>query len=218
MNDIPDRFVWKVQESTAKCGLCLKLKQQKKIEHARILVIGAGGLGTPVVLYLVGSGIGSSFAYCRYIGHLTIIDDDIVELSNIHRQVAHTEKSAKDHIPKANFVLFNNIQAESLRCRALELNSSLECVAIVERFTKENAPKLIADHDFIVDCCDNIETRYTINDECVRQGKCFVSGATQRFSGQVEFCTICNKGHRLWSQPGPLLSLSVPYNPRNSRQ
>ena len=140
-----------------------------------------------------------------------------MELSNIHRQVAHTEKSAVDHIPIAIFAFSNNISAGSLRSRALELNSSLECVAIVERFTKENAPKLIAEHDFIVDCCDNIETRYTINDECVRQGKCFVSGATQRFSGQVQFCTICNKGHRLWSQPGSLLSLLVSHNPCNSR-
>ena len=96
------------------------------------------------------------------------------------------------------------------------MNSSLECRAIVERFTKENAPKLIAEHDFIVDCCDNIETRYIINDECVRQGKCFVSGATQRFSGQVAFCLRYNKGHSLRSRRGSLLSLLVPYNTRNS--
>ena len=59
------------------------------------------------------------------------------------------------------------------------------CTAITQRFTKENAEELIRNHDIIMDCCDNIETRYLINDECVKQGKCFVSGATQRLSGQV---------------------------------
>ena len=121
------------------------------------------------------------------VGHITIIDNDVVELSNIHRQIGHSEQSARNHIPKVVKSQQYNSQAKSLRSRALELNASLDCVALEERFTKANAPKLIAEHEYIVDCCDNIETRYIINDECVRQGKCFVSAATQCFSGQVMF-------------------------------
>lgn len=67
----------------------------------------------------------------------------------------------------------------------MELNSHIDCIALTERFTEANAPGLIRDHDVVIDCCDNIETRYIINDECIRQGKVFVSGATQRLSGQV---------------------------------
>ena len=69
--------------------------------------------------------------------------------------------------------------------KALAINSHLQCVALKERLTETNATELIAHHDVIVDCCDNIKTRLVINDEGVRQGKVFVSGATQRFSGQV---------------------------------
>ncbi|KNB41817.1 molybdopterin synthase sulfurylase-like protein [Blastocystis sp. subtype 4] len=139
---------------------------QKQIQNAHVLVIGAGGLGSPVVLYLAGSGVG------ELLGHLTIVDNDIVEVSNLHRQIGHSERAAEEKIFKVNTI-------------ALELNSTIECTAIKERFSEANAPQLIGSHDVIIDCCDNIDTRYIINDECVRQGKCFISGATQRLDGQV---------------------------------
>lgn len=91
-----------------------------------------------------------------------------------------------------------------MRKRALELNSTVECIAIKERFSEENAPQLIRSHDVIIDCCDNIDTRYIINDECVRQGKSFVSGATQRLDGQV---TVY--GHRA----GPCFRCLYPTKP-----
>lgn len=91
-----------------------------------------------------------------------------------------------------------------MRQRALDLNSTIECTAVKERFSESNASQLIESHDVIVDCCDNINTRYIINDECVRQGKCFISGATQRFDGQV---TVY--GHRA----GPCFRCLYPNKP-----
>lgn len=91
-----------------------------------------------------------------------------------------------------------------MREKALAINPHMDCVAVKERFTESNAHDLISKHDVVVDCCDNIATRYVINDECIRQGKVFVSAATQRFSGQV---TVY--GHR----NGPCFRCMYPTTP-----
>lgn len=148
---------------------------------------------------------------------MTIIDDDIVEISNIHRQIGHSEESAENKIYKVLIFMYYCDQAESLKKRALELNSHLHCTALTTRFTEENAKKLIEEHDVIIDCCDNVETRYLINDECVRQKKSFISGATQRCSGQVHLLCYSSIGYNLWSFKWSLFPLSLSDNASYTR-
>ena len=116
---------------------------QEKLRRARVLLVGAGGLGSPIALYLVGAGIGS----------LTIVDDDVVSLSNLHRQVIYGEDEVGQ--PKAACA------ARRLR----RLNSEVQGTPVVGRFTKENAD-MVADYDVVIDGCDNFATRFLIDDAC----------------------------------------------------
>lgn len=136
---------------------------QRKLAAARILVVGAGGLAAPVVAYLAGAGI----------GRLTIIDDDVVELSNLHRQVIHRTQDV------------GVAKVDSAVRSATELNSDIEVVGVEQRLTAENALELFADHDVIVDATDNFATRYLINDACVLLGLPLVWSSINRFDGQV---------------------------------
>ncbi len=136
---------------------------QQRLKRARVLVIGAGGLGCPLLQYLTAAGI----------GQIGILDDDIVSTSNLHRQVLYG-------LPDVG-----RLKAEAARDRLQSLNPHVEIQAFPERFTIENAMDRIADWDIVVDGTDNFPTRYLVNDACVLAGKVNVFGAVFRYEGQV---------------------------------
>lgn len=136
---------------------------QEKLKRARVLVIGAGGLGCPALLYLAAAGVGK----------IVIMDGDRVDVSNLQRQVLYTSDDAGQ--PKA--------EAAARRLRAL--NPLIEVVAKAERFTRDNALEQLRDIDVVIDGSDNFSTRYLVNDACVLAGKPLVYGAIQGFEGQA---------------------------------
>lgn len=136
---------------------------QQKLLSAKVLVIGAGGLGCPVLQYLTAAGVGS----------VGIVDDDVVALSNLHRQVLYT----MDDIGKPKAA-----QA-ALKLRAM--NDDVQVIVHAERLTTANAWNLIAAYDIVVDTSDNFPTRYLVSDACVLLQKPLVYGAVSRFEGQV---------------------------------
>ena len=144
---------------------------QRKLKDAKVLVIGAGGLGSPVLYYLAAAGVGT----------LGIVDDDTVNLSNLQRQILHRTSDVG-------------------RCKALSaseklsaINPDVKIVVYNERFTEENAAAIIggshvghdAEYDFVVDCCDNYKTKLLINDICVKLGKPYSHGAVVAMRGEV---------------------------------
>lgn len=145
---------------------------QKKLLEARVLIIGAGGLGCPVGYYLAAAGVGS----------LGIVDDDIVEMSNLQRQIAHNSDSIG--MPKVY----------SAKKTFETLNPDIRVTAYRERITKSSIAELMESYDIIVDGTDNFPTRYLINDTCVKLKKPLVSGAILRFEGQVT-TVLPGKGH-----------------------
>ena len=136
---------------------------QEKLLAAHALVLGAGGLGSPVALYLGSAGVGT----------ITIIDDDIVELSNLQRQIMHTE--ARVGQPKAT----------SAREAVAALNPGVEVRAFARRATEDLLRELAADADVVLDCSDNFATRHMLNRVCVALHKPLISGAASGFAGQV---------------------------------
>ena len=136
---------------------------QKKLGAASVLLVGVGGLGSPIALYLAGAGIGT----------IGLVDDDVVSISNLQRQVLYSE---------------NEVDMKKVDCakRRLELlNGEIRVNAYPTRLSAENARELIAQYDIVVDGCDNFSTRFLINDVCVEQGKPYVYGAIGGFCGQV---------------------------------
>lgn len=136
---------------------------QVKLKHARVLVIGAGGLGCPLIQYLASSGVGT----------IGIVDFDVVELSNLHRQILYTP----EHIGQK--------KAEIAQKRATEQNPDVTIVVHDTALTDENAEELISPYDLVIDGCDNFLTRYTVNDTCVKLSKTLVYGSILGFQGQV---------------------------------
>jgi molybdopterin/thiamine biosynthesis adenylyltransferase/rhodanese-related sulfurtransferase len=136
---------------------------QRKLLNARVLLIGAGGLGSPAALYLAAAGIGT----------LGIVDDDVVDDSNLQRQIIH----AVDRIGAS--------KVESARHTIQALNPDVDVISYETRLTKDNALDLFAGYDIILDGADNFPTRYLINDACVLLGKPNVHGGVARFDGQV---------------------------------
>jgi molybdopterin/thiamine biosynthesis adenylyltransferase len=136
---------------------------QERLLEATVLVIGLGGLGSPVALYLATAGV----------GRLVLVDDDDVDLSNLQRQVIHTQ--AAIGTPKA--LSASNTIAE--------VSPETEVVAIRERLSGDDLSSLVAAAVVVVDAPDNFSTRYEINSACVRHGTPLVSGAAIRFEGQV---------------------------------
>ncbi|MDG2033828.1 MAG: ThiF family adenylyltransferase, partial [Rhodospirillales bacterium] len=134
-----------------------------KIMNARVLVVGAGGLGSPVILYLAAAGVGT----------IGIIDDDIVELSNLQRQIVHTT----DRI--------GSTKAESAKKMAAAVNPDITVIVHAERLTAENARDIMSGYDFVADSSDNFATRFLTNDACYFFGKTLVSAAILRFDGQL---------------------------------
>lgn len=136
---------------------------QEKLKNAKVLVIGAGGLGCPILQYLATAGVGT----------IGIVDFDKIELHNLHRQILYAEEQID--LPKA-------ITAKSV---LEKLNPSINCIAFEEKLTMENAETIMQDFDVIVDGCDNFATRYLVNDTCVKLGKSLVYGSILRFEGQA---------------------------------
>ncbi len=136
---------------------------QRKLESARVVLIGAGGLGSPAAFYLAAAGIGT----------IVIADDDIVDRSNLQRQILHTE--ARIGKPKV----------ESARSTLSALNPRTRIETIAERVTSDNVERILAHTDVVVDGADNFAARYLLNDACVKLAKPLVYGAVHRFEGQV---------------------------------
>ncbi len=136
---------------------------QEKLSSARVLIIGAGGLGTPCALYLAGAGIGT----------IGIADADEVSVSNLHRQVMHP------------FSRVGVNKAESAKASMLALNEEVNVVTYPYFLTPDNIQDIINDYDFVIDCVDNFETKFLINDTCVKLRKPFCHGGVIRFNGQV---------------------------------
>ena len=165
---------------------------QKRLKEARVLIIGVGGLGSPIALYLAGAGV----------GHIGLVDDDVVSESNLQRQVLYTEGEVG--LPKA-------IQAQK---RLQALNGTLQIDAYPTRLTSDNAASIMADYDIIVDGCDNFATRYLINDVCVRLNKIYVYGAIRAFDGQVSVFNY--RGGKTYRDlfPDEAGMLSMPHPPK----
>ena len=144
---------------------------QLKIRKAKVLLIGVGGLGSPIATYLTGAGIGK----------LGIVDDDVVDVTNLHRQVLYSEEQT------------GLKKAECAKQRLRQLNSEVEIEAYPYRLTAGNAEELIRDYDIVVDGMDNFATRYIVSDVCQRLHKPFVYGAIRAMEGQVS--VLC-KGER----------------------
>ena len=159
------------------------LEGQKRLKASRVLLIGAGGLGSAVALYLAGVGIGT----------LGIADDDEVSLSNLQRQVLHGTAS------------LGHLKTNSARSRLEDLNPELEILTYTERFTRKRGQKIGQDYDLIVDGTDNFETRYAINDVCLEVGIPYVYGAIFRLQGQASvLCTAGGPCYRcLFPEPPP---------------
>ena len=136
---------------------------QEALRHTSVLIVGVGGLGSPIALYLAGAGI----------GRLGLVDDDVVSASNLHRQVLYGDDQVGQ--PKA--------VCAAQRLKAL--NPQVEVETYAERLTPENAEVIISRYDIVVDGCDNYATRYLIDDVCGRLGRPYVYGAVSGFEGQV---------------------------------
>lgn len=136
---------------------------QNKLKKAKVLIVGVGGLGSPIALYLAGAGVGT----------IGLVDDDTVSLTNLQRQVLYVEKELDK--PKALCA------AERLSA----LNSEIEFHSYPTRLTVDNAREIISNYDIIIDGCDNFATRYLIDDSCAELKKPYVYGAICGFEGQV---------------------------------
>lgn len=141
----------------------LGLAGQQKLKNAKILMIGAGGLGCPVLQYLAAAGV----------GEIGIIDDDLVDESNLHRQILYNHEDIG--LKKAI------VAAQKLQ----KLNPFIKIEAFTERLNAENAPSIFVNYDLIVDGSDNFSTRYLVNDTCVGLNKTLVFGSIFKFEGQI---------------------------------
>ena len=139
------------------------LEGQKKLKAASVLVIGTGGLGSPVALYLAAAGV----------GRIGLIDYDVVDFSNLQRQIIHGESRLGD------------LKVESARDRLKDINSEIQVDIYKESITSDNAFEIAEPYDLIIDGTDNYPTRYLVNDLCVLTGKPNVYGSIFRFDGQA---------------------------------
>lgn len=136
---------------------------QAKLRRARVLLVGVGGLGSPVALYLTGAGIGT----------LGIMDDDVVSLTNLHRQVLYGES------------ILDKPKAHEAHKRLHDLNSEVVIEEYPYRLTRENAADIVQGYDMVVDGCDNFATRFLIDDACAAAGIPYIYAAVRGFEAQV---------------------------------
>jgi molybdopterin/thiamine biosynthesis adenylyltransferase/rhodanese-related sulfurtransferase len=152
------------------------LAGQRRLEQARVLLIGAGGLGSPAAFYLAAAGVGT----------LVIADDDRIERSNLQRQILH--RDANLGMPKV----------ESAQAALVALNPRVRVEAVRERVTSENIDRLMQHVDLVVDGADNFPVRYLLNDACIKHARPLVYGAVHRFEGQV---SVFDAGRRRGQAP-----------------
>ncbi|PRY01990.1 adenylyltransferase/sulfurtransferase MoeZ [Allonocardiopsis opalescens] len=155
---------------------------QKRLKNAKVLVVGAGGLGSPALLYLAAAGVGT----------LGIIDFDVVDESNLQRQIIHGQSD------------IDRPKAESARDSIRETNPNVEVVLHTERLDSGNAFEIFEPYDLIVDGTDNFATRYLVNDAAVLLGKPYVWGSIYRFDGQASV---------FWAEHGPCYRCLYPEPP-----
>ena len=155
---------------------------QKRLKNARVLCVGAGGLGSPALLYLAAAGVGT----------LGIVDFDVVDESNLQRQIIHGQSD------------IGRSKAESARDSIVEINPYVNVIVHQERLDSDNAMQIFADYDLIVDGTDNFATRYLVNDACVLLGKPYVWGSIYRFDGQASV---------FWAEYGPCYRCLYPEPP-----
>jgi len=139
------------------------IEGQDRILAGHALVIGAGGLGSPVALYLASAGV----------GHITLVDDDVVDMTNLQRQVAHTMDRLG--LPKV----------QSAAAAMAAINPEVQVTCVQQRADAALLDALVAQADVVLDCCDNFKTRHAVNAACVKHRKPLVSGAAIRFDGQL---------------------------------
>lgn len=139
------------------------LEGQSRLKAASVLLVGTGGLGSPIALYLAAAGV----------GHIVVVDYDVVDESNLQRQIAHSTAGV------------GTSKAESARARMLEINPFIQVDAINEPFTRSNARQIAEGCDVLVDGTDNFPTRYLLNDLAALTGRPYVHGSIYRFEGQV---------------------------------
>jgi molybdopterin-synthase adenylyltransferase len=159
---------------------------QLRLLQSRVLVVGAGGLGSPVLLYLAAAGVGT----------IGIVDGDRVDLTNLQRQIVHTTAR------------IGALKAESARATLLAINPDIHVEAHPERLTAENAAALVGDYDLVADGSDNFATRYLLTDWCCRLEKPLVAAALSPFEGQIStFRPYLGDGHPcyrcLFREPPP---------------
>ena len=136
---------------------------QEKLKKAKVLVIGAGGLGCPILQYMATAGVGT----------IGIVDFDKIELHNLHRQILYTEQ----HVGQSKAITAKSVLET--------LNPLIDIITFEEKLTLENAAQIIMNFDVVVDGCDNFDTRYLVNDTCVLLGKSLVYGSILKFEGQI---------------------------------
>ena len=141
----------------------LGIDGQEKLLASHALIIGAGGLGSPVSLYLGSAGV----------GRITVVDHDQVDATNLQRQIAHTLDRVGQN------------KADSVRTAIAQINPDVQVTPITQRADAALLDTLVAQADVVIDCCDNFETRHAVNRACVVHGKPLVSGAAIRMDGQV---------------------------------
>ncbi|MBI4470833.1 MAG: molybdopterin-synthase adenylyltransferase MoeB [Acidobacteria bacterium] len=139
------------------------LEGQTRLRNASVLCVGAGGLGSPLLLYLAAAGV----------GRLGIVDFDAVDFSNLQRQILHSEGD------------LGHPKVDSAKRRLESINSDIEITTYPTRLTRENALDIISAYDIVADGTDNFATRYLVNDACVKLGKINIYGSIFRFEGQV---------------------------------
>ena len=155
---------------------------QKRLKNAKVLCVGAGGLGSPALMYLAAAGVGT----------LGIVEFDVVDESNLQRQIIHGSKDV------------GRPKSESARDRVLDINPLVNVIVHDERLDNSNVMEIFSQYDLIVDGTDNFATRYMVNDACVLLGKPYVWGSIYRFDGQASV---------FWAEHGPCYRCLYPDPP-----
>ena len=159
---------------------------QKKILQSSVLIVGVGGLGSPIAIYLTALGIGT----------IGIIDRDKVEISNLNRQIIFSTNDLKKN---KSFVAINKLK---------KINPDIKLISFNKRLTKKNINQIAKNFNLIVDGSDNFRTRFLINDYCLKNKKILVSGAISKFDGQVYTFNFSKKN-------SPCLRCFIPHTPNN---